>query len=513
MANVDPTISYSNFLNWNKSYLRKVGVPVKPRGKKQGEKDICWFAKELLGITLHEGQKKWLKESTKEGRKKNVLVPGNQFGKTFVTTIKHLWYCYYRIGMKKGYEGTYETLNISPHLRQVKNMYEYVLQILQGRIFWEENGKIIHNNCQIKDFLVGPKEIPHFTNMSYTPIKFKNGARMYCASTGGDQGAGLAGGQFAYISYDECALSHHLQDELPARIMSRLIKYGIALDLVGTPDAESESSMYYQRLVDKGFKGEDGWYAQAGMLDDNIFISKKQRDEIKKEIKTLDLQKYNQVVLGQFIKKGGAIFPADIVANIFDKSLGKKEDYQRSNDIYIFEKPRMGRQYIIGCDWAVASDYTVFCVLDYTLPTLWLIVAWYRVKGIEKPPTEQYLDLINLKNLYSADIMMDTNGLGGKIIESDLRELGAEGFNFGPGRKAGFIQNLKKALFAFDGKGKIRAPLIPELEEELACYNLKNESKLRTDCVMSLGLCTWFCEEEEELPEAMDFMFCGLFEI
>ena len=114
--------------------------------------DPVAFAEELLGIELHDGQKLWLWMTTRtqkekafeiglkmhdEQRKlwasreefdalilllpdmlKNILVPSNRWGKTLVTSVKHLWYNYYKIGVR----GTAEhvastrcgTLNLSP---------------------------------------------------------------------------------------------------------------------------------------------------------------------------------------------------------------------------------------------------------------------------------------------------------------------------------------------------------------------------------------------------------------
>ena len=97
---------------------------------KKGRHDPVFFAENLLDVRLHDGQKLWLWFTTntqdekacelgiKMGRwkdraefeeiieklprrMKNILVPSNRWGKTLVTSgVKHLWYNYYKIGVK-----------------------------------------------------------------------------------------------------------------------------------------------------------------------------------------------------------------------------------------------------------------------------------------------------------------------------------------------------------------------------------------------------------------------------
>lgn len=475
--------------------------------------DPVVFAEEVLKISLHEGQKTWLRETIVEGRKKNILVPSNQWGKTTTTAVKHLWLCYFKIGLPAEIrqKATYETLAISPKLRQVRAFYSYVLMMVNGNYWWQEefeDGRPAqlrtNEDCLIKGFLVKPKEIPMTNQISQTPIQFANGSKINTASTGSDMGASLAGGQFSFISYDECPLSLNLEEELPTRIMSRLIRYGGNLDLIGTPDVDCDSFMFYQRLVDKATKKEDGWFVHFGKLDDNSFILKKNRDQLKEAIRTTNPEKYRQVVFGEFVKGGSMIFKPKVVKNMWipDWELVKDEGLGG----YEIQKPNPFGQYVIGVDWALANDYTIMLVLEYS-GDIWTIAYFYRIKGSDKPPQQQYLDLLELKQRYHADVMMDTNGLGGKLIESEFRdEPGVEGFNFGPGRKAGLIGTLKKALYWNNEEGRIKTAFIPELEEELGGYKI-DDKKIRQDCVMALALTTYKADQTEQLPSVVDFSF------
>lgn len=519
---VEPQLSYPAFYNWVLTKRRDNEDPTKgtiPTRKEKVQRkefeqyrdDPVGFAREVLKIELHEGQQRWLRESVKNQGKRTILVPSNRWGKTVVLAVKHIYCCYYKLGMEELPEDlrellTYETAALSPKLRQVRSMYGYVLQILQGRMWWKDvDGKVqVNRDCQLKDFLVSPTAVPTTNQLSQTPIKFKNGSQIQVGSTGQDLGGGLAGAEFFYMSYDECSLSNYLKEEITTRLMSRLITTNGALDLVGTPDNISDSLLYYQSLVDKGLKGEDGWVTITGMLDDNTFIPEELREKTKERLRQTDPILYRQVVFGEFIKGGSLVFKPQIVKRLWDEKMEVIDDPNLDGGKLI-QEPQAGHNYVFGVDWAIANDFTVMVVLDYT-DELWKLAYFYRIKGSDKPPQQQFMDLLYLKQRYNnADVMMDTNGLGGKLIESEFRdEPGFHGFNFGPGKKAGFIGTLQKFLYWNSGEGRIRTGYLPELEEELGVYQL-NDTKLRQDTVMALGLATWFLDKQEELPEAVDY--------
>lgn len=499
---------------WNPSQ-NELGESLLPGSTlfEKGRVDPVFFAETILKIQLHDGQKEWLRESTLPGRVKNILVPSNQYGKTVITAVKHIWMCFYKIGLPEDIRSMarYETLAISPKLRQVRAFYGYVIEILKGNMWWEVEAqgarkREIRTNegCMIKEFLVKPRDIPSTQQISQMPIQFSNGAKIHCASTGGDMGAGLAGGQFAFISYDECPLSLNLEEELPTRIMSRLIRYGGPLDLIGTPDADCDSFMYYQRLVHQAVKGEDGWFVHFGKLDDNQFISRKNREQTKKMIKETNPEKYRQVVFGEFVRGGSSVFGQSALDKMWSEGHTATLDPKLGG--LIGANPKPSGQYVIGVDWAIAGDYTVMIVMEYSTP-VWEIVYFIRFRGKDKPPHEQYMILLELKSRYHASVMMDTCGLGGQLIENEFKdEPDMEGFNFGPGRKAGLIATLKKALYWNAEEGRIKSPYLADLDEELGAYKL-DDKRIRQDCVMALALCTFKADQFEFLPEAVDFHF------
>jgi len=173
---------------------------------KAGRKDPVYFAENLLDIKLHDGQKLWLWMTTftqldkayelgltlkdenrklwgsreefeklilrAEGFKKNILVPSNRWGKTLITSVKHLWYNFYKIGTRGDPQQKAQircgTLNLSPHSNQCQAAYEFILDILFSRFVYTVAGQSFKNQCKIENFYVSD-------NIQRRMIFFKNG--------------------------------------------------------------------------------------------------------------------------------------------------------------------------------------------------------------------------------------------------------------------------------------------------------------------------------------------------
>ncbi|HJZ24630.1 MAG TPA: hypothetical protein VJ201_09350, partial [Candidatus Babeliales bacterium] len=310
--------------------------------ERRGREDIVYFSEEMLGVPLNDYQKKWLTRTTTPRNKwlekfgdkiediggflfgSNISSIGNQSGKTVGIAIKHIWFNKYKIGMDLDAHlintAHYATLNISPHSRQTKACYQHIKDILNGQFIIDENGKKRLNNLNplMREFIVGD-------NTNLGEIRFANKSVAYSVPTGQDQASSLAGAQFGYISYDECSQSLHLKEELGAKILSRLIKYGCCLDLIATPEVDSPSHQYYLHIVRMGVKGVQGWWALTNMgMDDNKFIPKEQRERAKASLLATDKKRYRQVVKGEFITSGKRFFDSSEIENLW-KLPGKKD--------------------------------------------------------------------------------------------------------------------------------------------------------------------------------------------
>ncbi len=508
----------------------------------EGRKDPVFFGEYFLGVRFHDLQKIWLWLTTKTKIEeayllaqkicaklpgtldqllthnflKNILCPSNRFGKTFVTSIKHIWYNFYKIGVTGNpdyiHDVRYSTLNISPHSMQVDAAYRYIIDIFNDRLIYMWDGKKCRNNCKIKNFLVDHKETKR-------EIHFSNNTMVKGVPTGEDQASSLAGTQFFYISYDEAPQSLHLRVELPAKIQSRLIDSGGPLDIIGTPEVDKPSHPYYHRLAKMGLNLEKGFFTLTGKLSDNIFLGEKEKSDALESIKQTDPEKYRQVAFGEFITSGAKLFPTVAIERLWWKD----------NPI-LGERGEGGHYYLISADWGFSDtgDPSIFYVIDYTRLMDWLnkvakpttapvgimyeVVFRESIKGGSPYETLARLRILQ-QDFNDAIIIHDSSSMGGVIITKMLRELSVRhlyDFTIAKNPKDEMLFLLANAMA--DGRkletgedgmikevnpnfGKIRSYYIPELEEQLGNYRM-DDKKIEQDEVISLGMGIWYLEKK-----------------
>lgn len=495
----------------------------------RGRDSILVFATEMLGMSLNEFQIEYLSKSTTprkmwmekfgigftddEGMMfgRNIACPSNQIGKTVMTAIKHLWMNFYKIGLDLDDRlidsAYYATLNISPQSRQTKACYQYVKEILEERFVIDEEGKKRTNKLSplVKDFMVGD-------NTNLGEIRFSNKAIFYSVPVGHDQASSLAGGQFGFISYDEAAQSLHLKNELGAKILSRLIKYGVGLDLVSTPEVDAASHQDYMHLVKLGLARQEGWWAMTGHLDQNKFISTAQRTRIKADLLATDKKKYRQVVHGEFVSGGKRYFDSAEIERMW--RLGSKQSV------------RAGHKYLLVADWGMSDtgDPSVFFVLDYTdwqISSKIYLVNHETIQG--GSPMMQYALLRTLYDAYTwygdddsthAPIfLMDANALGGVVIKKSLTALSPRSFDIDKEEallitKQQMSEGREYVESEVDGAiieknpnfGNIVSYYIDELSTQLGIYHLPDD-RITQDFVMTLVMgVSWIAKKQ---PKAM----------
>lgn len=507
---------------------------------REGRKDPVFFAENLLGLKLHDGQKLWLWMTARRkldlayelGLKravfkdeaefaelieknpdssKNILIPSNRWGKTLVTTVKHLYYNFYKIGATGSPDHIASlrcgTLNLSPHSNQCNAGYQYVLDILNGEFIYKVDGVSYRNECKIKDFYLSDSQ-------QRRTIFFKNGTFYKSVPTGEDQASSLAGNPYLYISYDEAAQSLHLKAELPAKIMSRLIDFGGPVDLVSTPEVDKPSHQYFFHISKLGLKGEEGWWTMLGKIADNTFLGEKEVFRISESIRTTDPAKYRQVMFGEFVTTGKKMFDNLVIERIWDS--------------FSPEMPKYEHKYLVVADWGFADtgDPTVFYVLDYTeclnytLPEMARRIRIAFVESIRGG--NPYAVLTRAKMLTrewnGALFLHDASSMGGVIIKKMLNEM-----NMGTiidfsasGDKSEMLFVLISTLSAnrrimmdAEGKvkdenpdfGRVRGYHIPELEDQMGNYQYNPEKgvsdkRLEQDHVMALGMGVWYIERK-----------------
>lgn len=466
----------------------------------EGERDPIFFAEFFLGLHLTAFQIRYLKASVEE--KQLLLITSNQCGKTVGLAVGHIWTNFYKRGLSgdlKLIEKTYyQTLNISPVSRQAKEAFRYVNEILHSAFGWEENGKRAVNNCLIEWFYVGQNE-------TLGRIDFSNNSSLFCLSTGEDQGAGLQGAQFGLITYDECNQSHHLREELPARVFSRCSKMSAPIHLCATPDEMAKSQQYWFHLwneakahIAKGTKGT--WLLIEGKYDENIFIPEATREDYKRRLMSISPERYNQVILGQFVASDRRMFPPEVVEALWD---GKDK----------LTLAQMEREYVLSVDWGVAEggDETVMLVADITDPLNAEIVDAYSRTGGD--PVELMAMASLLRQEYNeADSVLDTASMGGEMFRKMLSAI--KPISFGNENKANALiytqmrlrNNCKKdiPLNELSTTGKIKSYYLPKLEEQLSSYRVE-DAKIEQDWVMAFIQLVWYLDKYKKASKIQAF--------
>lgn len=449
----------------------------------RGRIDTAFFAEYWLGLKVNRFQRRLfakIDEQDAQGKLVKGVVPsGNQVGKTAAIAILHIKWAFYKKGMQldaSSFQTTfYQTLNLSPVLRQSKIAMQYVEQILTSAFAWPEGKKTVLNVCKIKGFYKSKNE-------NLGRIEYSNNAQSTFISTSEDQGANIQGAQFGMITYDECVLSGHLADELPSKILSRLAKYGNLLLLIASPKAEERqnSLQYFYRLSQDAKAGRNEFFYCTGHLDDNEFISEHQREEMKRSLNDLDPsgRAYKEVVLGEFLGSAGALFPPHVINAMWNGKQGN-------------QPAREGRKYLIVADWGFADqgDKTAIGVFDYTdiLNDVVELVFRFSKKGGE--PWEMATMVTLLKREYNdAKFLMDANSMGGTIMRKMLKDIAPIPFN-GIGddkmRAVAELQSLltKPVKNGIADIGILKSPHHVDIEEEFANYKL-DDKKLEQDWVM-----------------------------
>ena len=456
----------------------------------RGREDTVFFAEFWLGIPLNPFQKRLfatIDDNVRAGKFSQIICPtANQVGKTVANAILHIKWNFYKLGAMKldadSFERTYyQTLNLSPISRQSKVCMQYVEQILTDSFTWEdEMGKRKVNRCRFRNFLVSKNE-------NLGRLEYANNSATHFVSTGEDQGANIQGAQFGMIAYDECVLSMHLKEELPSKILSRLAKYGNLLLLIASPKSEerANSQQYFYHLAQDARAGRSDFIYVSGVLDENIFIPELQRTAVKERLMKLSPNAYREVVNGEFITAGDRLVSAEAIQALWN---GREEHAQ----------PQGEHKYLIIADWGFSDqgDKTVFGVFDLTFhPREYELVFGYSERGGDPWKLMAYLTL--LKQMWNdAVIMMDVNALGGVAMKKMLHSLRPMGFESTGESKMKALSDLVLLLTeprqdSTVTVGRLRSYYIPELEEELASYRMKDD-KIEQDWVMVIAMFAYY---------------------
>jgi hypothetical protein len=498
-----------------------------PQDTEKGRTDPIFFAEYMLGMQLHRGQKtlllaivKGVQELVQKHNldsdekwtliRRFILSCANRWGKSAVISIVQLWFLFYKFGIKTNttgewYDIEYRTANIAPFSSLTEPVFMAMKAIMTSTyaIRDPETGLMSTNKCKIEAFYLPDKTI------NSTPFKmyFANNSYIEHLSLMAGKGDNLQGKPYGIITYDEAPRSDHLQLELDNSILGRLLDWTAPLVLLGTPDQDSNSLLYYYDMYQEGLVGLRSSYTQEGSIYENEFMTPEQIEEHERMLEGNPLR--DQMLHGKFIFGTQTIFPGQDILAAEDDSL---------NDGIPYEE---GHKYIVGVDTAIGSDEMVYVVLDVTEKPYKLV--WLEAcKGSTRSPQMHLNVLCNLIDSYrrdnNIDMIIETwNGESARFYE-DLppyikaftqtygswqpNRVRTDNSNPAPKRssmvkKADILVALKKLLAE---KGLKIPKQGYDLIRQLSVYK-ENDKHLQTDRVIALALAVWLAQDNSRIKE------------
>lgn len=466
-------------------------------------------------MPLHPGQVKFLRARTSSKAKIGVLVPSNRWGKSSMIAVKHIHKNFYKIGVRTGnreawQKAEYRTANVAPKAALIEPVFKYIDQIMTSRFPINlPDGRIVTNRCMIEWFYLAER------TMNSPPMKqfFVNGSYIEHRTLGQTGADSLEGKPYGYISYDEAGRSDHLESEVNGTLLARLFDWDGELDLVSTPDQNSQSILYHYKLYQDGLAGINNTFTMQGALRDNMFFSPEQIEKQYELYKNNPLR--DQVLEGKFVFGGDNFFNADDILAGSDDALNAGKPYEE------------GHKYVVSIDTAMASDEMMYDVSDCTdvkwndrdqAEGPWELVKQIGAKGNTKSPQAHLDTLVQLVYEYWNDardnltIILETwNGESGRFYQDmpyELQNITKCYGSWQPHRdvtsgntnkkvkptsaikKADILVTLRKAL----ASRRLKIPNEPKLIQQLSIYR-EDDTKIPQDRVMALAMGAWMVDE------------------
>jgi hypothetical protein len=469
--------------------------------------DPAKFSELVLGISLHPGQLKWIWFSN---HRLNILRPGNRFGKTLVTAIKHIWHCMCKpkldgkvISYDEWLRVEYNTLNFGPTYELGRGALMLARDIVQGNILLPDGTT---NQSMLKDWAI----VDDRSEANVLPsLEFKTGSKIFGRSMN-EMGVAFKMRKLAYISGDECADVPNLWTFTNNTLLMRVVDMDGTIDFVGTPQPEGFDYMTMIELAEEDMKRDDweksgNYYVQKGSIYENTFLPKFAIEEIER---IADPMMREQIIRGEYVEIGDKYFGFERIQHSVDEN------------IILVDYPESNRKYVTAFDPAGGesqwSDYTVIITIDYTEEP-YRIVNFKRFKGGDVSIPMQYQLVSELVTTFHSQLVIDSSSLGGKNAMAFLSHLNPVMCEFGNMRGGSYKAEMLATLkIAFDGGqsmkfrrdrvkegndwvdknpnwGLIRIPNIPSLINELQNYKL-DDGKIRQDTVMALAMAIHWIE-------------------
>ncbi|HSG98555.1 MAG TPA: terminase family protein [candidate division Zixibacteria bacterium] len=420
--------------------------------------DPVFFARRLLGVELHDGQARWLRNSAK---RQNVLVTGNRWGKSFGEAVKALYYALFQVRDRRfDRAGRYRVVTAS-------------ITQDQANIIWNEAVRLARSSPVIEPL------IQEITRTPFPRLMLGNGSVIESRSAQ-NRGEYLLGNDYDFFIFDEVAFEPHADFVVNEVILMRLADREGRLDLVSTPNGKN---WLYHQMRELSLTPEVA-YTQTGDSRDNPHIS---ADYLKQRVALFSADRVAQNIMGQFVDSGREIVASEYI----DSALARA-----AAGVNLPDEPH----YLSGWDLARKRTATVGVTVALTAEGGAHVVA---VERLARMDWNFVFERIRARQRrFPGRLALDATGLG-DVVVSQLADLAPIPFLFTEKSKAGILtylelMHVQERLSYERWELKSADGRVWSLEDELraACW----DNNGRFDGVMALALALWPLAENSATP-------------
>ncbi|MDD3039557.1 terminase family protein [Bacteroides sp.] len=389
--------------------------------------DPVLFAEHVLGITLHEGQKRILRSQARF----IAVRAARRFGKSYVFSAYAAWaICT---------QENYRVIVISRIMRQSLEMFKTIKAIIM--------------NSPMAESVV---------RCTMTEIVLSNGSQVQ--SLPGSSPNTLRGITANLVMVDEAA---YVDEEIFIEIYPTILSTKGRMILISTPAFEV-GEFYRACMLAKEYTSFHFTHADAVWDDGTPFVDP---DELEREIDRCggrESPEYRREYLAEFGNADGVFFDVQALRDAMRADDG-------SEAIYFAEE---GHKYVTGVDIGQINDYTVIATMDITDPNAYWVREIQRFKG-------ESVDAIIIKindaaaRFNSQKVLIDEGNIGRSIIEHlkiRFPHRPFVGFNFNVSTKPRVMMNLNILL----NRRQLFLPDDIELQKEMMSFKYSTNARTKS---------------------------------
>lgn len=395
--------------------------------------DPIYFAEHILGIKVHEGQKRIL-------RCKDRFIAvraARRFGKSYVFSIYAAW--------AACTNPDYRIVCISKSQRQSSEMFNTIY-------------KIITNSAMANSI----------TRDTRTRIEFTNGSII--ESLPGQSYDSIRGITINLVLIDEAA---YVPDELFVVLYPTILTTKGKVVLISTPAFACGEFYRACKDVNSEYTAFHMTHDDAVFEDGTPFVDRVELEREKMRCGGAESPEYIREYLADFTDAQGAFFNLKAIEDAL------VDDWRQLE----FAQP--GRRYAMGADLAKEHDYTVAVVVDCTDPDRIEIVHYRRFNG--KPVDDIMYELYDVAQRFNIQTpFVDSTGMGGPIVDllkSTYPKVRWQGINFNNKSKIDLMTDLDLLL---NRRGLV-IPDDDEIRKELISFYYERNERTGNISMQGMG--------------------------